>query len=111
LCKETRTTEHKYDNACDAECNVCNETRTVGDHEFGEWTVVEEATADKEGSKKRVCSECGHEETETIAKLAKTTGAPEEEKKKGCGGTVTVAGLALIAALGTCAVFVEKKRR
>ena len=34
-----------------------------------------------------------------------------EEEKKGCGGTVSVAGLALVAALGTCAVFVEKKRK
>jgi len=23
---------HEYDNACDAECNLCGETRTVGDH-------------------------------------------------------------------------------
>jgi len=38
-----------------------------------------------------------------------TTAAPEA--KGGCGGTVTVAGLALVAALGTCAVFVEKKRK
>ena len=28
----------------------------------------------------------------------------------GCGGTVSIAGLALIAALGTCTVFVAKKK-
>jgi hypothetical protein len=44
---------------------------------------------------------------------APETKAPETDKveEPGCGGTVTVAGIALVAALGTCAVFVEKKRK
>ena len=45
----------------------------------------------------------------TTTKPATTTAAAEEEK--GCGGTITVAGIALVASLGTCAVYVEKKRR
>ena len=36
------------------------------------------------------------------------TEAPTE--KKGCGNSVSVAGLALVAALGTCTVFVAKKK-
>ena len=47
--------------------------------------------------------------TSAATKKPSTTTAAKEEK--GCGGTVTVAGLALVASLGTCAVFVEKKRR
>lgn len=30
--------DHTYDNACDASCNLCGETRTVGDHSYGGWT-------------------------------------------------------------------------
>ena len=40
---------------------------------------------------------------------AATTEAPAAAG--GCGGTVSVAGLALVAALGSCALFVEKKRK
>ena len=47
--------------------------------------------------------------TAAATKPADTTAKAEEEK--GCGGTVTVAGIALVASLGTCAVYVEKKRR
>lgn len=38
-------------------------------HSFGEWIVVTEPDYGKEGQKKRVCSECGHEEFETIPAL------------------------------------------
>ena len=47
--------------------------------------------------------------TEAPKTEAPTTEAPEEEKK-GCGSTVGVAGIALITALGTCTVFVAKKK-
>ena len=47
--------------------------------------------------------------TEAPKTEAPTTEAPEEEEK-GCGSTVGVAGIALITALGTCTVFVAKKR-
>jgi hypothetical protein len=40
-----------------------------------------------------------------------TTTAPATEEKKGCKGTVGVAGIALVATLGSCALFVEKKRK
>ena len=60
--------------------------------------------------------------TEAPTTEAPTTEAPEaevttapytdpvEEPAGGCGSTVGVAGLALVAALGTCTVFVAKKR-
>jgi hypothetical protein len=47
----------------------------------------------------------------TAAPTEKATDAATEPAAGGCGSTVTVAGLAIVAALGTCAVFVEKKRK
>ena len=45
---------------------------------------------------------------EVTTKAPETTAAVEE--KSGCGSSVSVAGLALVAALGTCTVFVAKKK-
>ena len=39
------------------------------DHTFGKWEIVEEATEETEGLKKRTCSKCNTEETEKIEKL------------------------------------------
>ena len=105
-----------------ATCTACGaETGELARHTYSKATCTEKAK----------CTVCGAERGElakhvdadnngkcdkcdaaiTVATTgAETTGAAEEEKK-GCGGTVTVAGIALVAALGTCAVFVEKKRR
>ena len=47
--------------------------------------------------------------TEAPKTEAPTTEAPAEEEG-GCGSSISVAGLALVAALGTCTVFVAKKR-
>ena len=49
---------------------------------------------------------------ETEAKTEAKTEAPkaDDESKGGCGSTVSIAGLALVATLGTCTVFVSKKR-
>lgn len=51
-------------------CKTCGaiEERTVSKlgHNFGEWTVTTEETCTTDGTKKRVCSRCGHEETEII---------------------------------------------
>ena len=57
------------------------------------------------------------ESTEVVEQIqqteatTETTEAPKKDEPKGCKGTVGVAGLALVAALGSCAIFVEKKRR
>ena len=47
------------------------------------------------------------EAVDTTKTAADTTAAAEG----GCGGTVTFAGVALMATLGTCAVFATKKKR
>ena len=59
---------HKYDNDCDAECNVCGEKRSV-EHSFGEWTVTKEPTETEAGEQKRTCTKCGESETEVIPML------------------------------------------
>ena len=40
-----------------------------GNHEYGEWEVVEEATENFYGLKKHTCTVCGHEETQEIEKV------------------------------------------
>ena len=47
---------------------------------------------------------------EPSAEAPETTEPTAEEPKKGCGGSVSVAGIALVAALGTFTVFVSKKK-
>ena len=104
-----------------AVCSVCNS-------EMGE--LIRHKYSLATCTKKAACSVCGLERGELAkhidldkndkcdkcdAKMAveevTTTEAPATEEKKGCGGTVGVAGLALVAALGSCALFVEKKRK
>ena len=101
-----------------ATCTVCNaETGELARHKYGVATCT----------KKAACSVCGAERGELAKHVdadangkcdkceadmtAEETTAPATEEKKGCGGTVGVAGLALVAALGSCALFVEKKRK
>jgi hypothetical protein len=63
---KTAALGHKYDNACDADCNVCGEKRTPAEHKFGDWIETKKATETEEGEEKRVCSVCGYEEYRKI---------------------------------------------
>lgn len=49
-----------------------NTKKDVASHSYGDWVVVTEATETTIGSKKRVCSVCGSEDTEEIAVLPHT---------------------------------------
>lgn len=69
--KDATCTEAGYDG--DVVCKTCGVTVQVGQivtvpgsHTFGDWVVVEEATATTDGSKERSCSKCEYTETETI---------------------------------------------
>ena len=42
----------------------CGEKLNLGEHVFGEWTVVKEATETTNGTRKRECEVCGKPETE-----------------------------------------------
>ncbi len=55
---------------------ACGDDKDKGDdgnngqctaHEYGEWQVTLEATCTTDGSKKRVCTKCNHEEAEAIS--------------------------------------------
>ena len=48
--------EHEYHNACDSRCNLCNETREVGDHSFNPADCINAKT----------CSACGITEGEAL---------------------------------------------
>lgn len=62
--------EHVYDNNCDPNCNVCNATRVSLQHDFSNWFVVREATADAAGEQARTCRQCGYRETQMLAYAA-----------------------------------------
>ena len=44
-------------------------TNSVVSHNFGEWETIKDATVEEEGLKRRSCSNCSEEETQTIPKL------------------------------------------
>lgn len=68
---------HKYDNNCDATCNDCGTQRIPGDHVFGPWATIKEATTSAEGQRERKCNVCGYTETDIIPKkVEETTVAP-----------------------------------
>ena len=62
------------------------------DHIWGEWEVVEEATYEKEGLERRVCSLCNIEETRAIPKLVRASAIElsESEKTVFVGDTFTI---------------------
>ena len=90
------TGEHKYDNACDAKCNVCYKTREVGDHAYVA-TQTKAPNCTDDGVMTYTCSECGDSYTESIPALGHTAGAAADcENDQTC----TVCGEVLNTALG-----------
>ena len=53
-------------------CDKCNAVITekvipaTGEHQYGDWEIKAEPTSDLKGVKERVCSVCGHKQTEEI---------------------------------------------
>ena len=103
-----------------AVCSVCKaEIGDLARHKYGLATCTEKAKCSVCGAergelakhvdtdKNDKCDKCGTEISADELKIDDSA----SEKKKGCKGTVGVAGLALVAALGSCALFVEKKRK
>ena len=56
-----------------------------GDHTYGEWTVIREATETEVGSRERICAVCGYVQTEEIPVLEHTHQYGEEWKADGTG--------------------------
>ncbi len=51
----------------------------VGEHQYGEWEIVKEATTAEVGSKKHTCSVCEHSETEEIPKIIDSSDSSEPD--------------------------------
>lgn len=67
-CNATGLTEGSHCSAC-GEVLVAQEVvAATGEHTFGEWVTVKEATTTEEGLMERVCG-CGEKETQTIEKI------------------------------------------
>ena len=62
---------HAYENACDADCNVCGYVRIPAEHDFGEWVTTKEATRKETGSAERVCNVCEETEIMELEKVKK----------------------------------------
>lgn len=50
----------------------CDEVADSAAHTYGNWTVTTTATEERDGERKRECTVCGYEQTETISKLQHT---------------------------------------
>lgn len=50
----------------------CAEVADSAAHTYGNWTVTTTATEERDGERKRECTVCGYEQTETISKLQHT---------------------------------------
>ena len=76
--------DHTYDNACDATCNECGETREVGAHDF----------ADADCDTAKTCKTCGGTEGSALGhKPAEDDGdCTTEVKCTVCGDVTTPAG-------------------
>ena len=48
------------------QCENCTATSTVGSHEYGAWTVTEEATLTSPGTRQRTCEVCGYVQEDTV---------------------------------------------
>lgn len=108
-------TEHSYDNACDADCNVCKETRTPAEH----------YDADSNG----VCDVCSYEypkaepsETDGVTdkteesteekieeKIEEKTDKKTDEDKNGCGSAIALSTLVTVGIIGTALVIKKKE--
>lgn len=95
----------------DMVCTLCGETvvpgreiSSTGEHSFGPWQTVKEATAAEAGHQERVCSVCGAKETAEIPQKADSTQS---------GDSVSVWTLAVLGGsiLWAGALVVCKKKR
>ncbi len=95
---------HQYDNACDAECNVCHEQRTPADHVFGEWILIVAPTGESEGREERVCSVCGEVESRVVPML---------ELSYNVGEIIAIvigSGVVLFGVVAQVATFIRKRK-
>ncbi len=98
---------HKYDNACDADCNTCGATRTPAAHTYGDWVVTKDATATEDGERQRTC-ECGHVEKEVIPATGEGDVGVDQPDNKLSGGAIAAIIIASVLALAAIAFVVVR---
>lgn len=75
----------------DSHCSVCGMLLTPAlGHEYGEWTIVKEATANEDGSRKCSCNRCNREKIEPIDALLKPSQSITFANKKVTLNTVAL---------------------
>ena len=87
---------------------VTTEEATTEEPEATEPEITEAETTEAEVTTE--AADKGEESKETADTKAPETTEKADDKKGGCGSSVSVAGIALVATLGTCTVFVTKKK-
>jgi hypothetical protein len=112
-------TLHQYKCDCGSVIDTAEHTAEADDNDCTTATkctvcghILVEAndfhTPDADGK----CMDCDVTlEADTTKPVETTTPTTDKPEESGCKGSVSIAGLALVATLGTCAVFVEKKRK
>ena len=79
--------------------------QATGEHTYGEWKVVKEATKTAKGEKQRTCSICGHVDSEEIPMLSDIPATGDDSNIMLWGGTMVISLAALVVLL------VESKKR
>lgn len=110
-------TSDEWENDADSHWHVCTNCGVVYDeaaHEFGEWTVVTQATKETEGLEERVCEVCGYTESRPIPKLTDKPNKPDDTGAAATGDSNNIAlyAFACIAFSGgaIAAVIIRRRR-
>ena len=91
------------------ECDGCSEKFDEGSHNFGEWSVAQEATTEAAGRKERTCSDCNYVQTATIPMLEP---APQPEPEpSSCNSSIVMTNVVMsLSVLGLAVVYFRKRK-
>ena len=87
-------------------CRNCGEKLDLAEHSFGEWIVTRKPTERLSGRRERECTVCDYIDRDRIP----ATHGPQTGDESNIGLWVTVLSLSVVAAAGTAAYIVIKKK-
>lgn len=100
----TAGSKSKHCTRCDSAIDV-TEIPALG-HDYGEWTVVKQATQDEEGAEQRVCSrDSSHVETRPIPKLPATDPSTEPTEQPSDSEWIWTVLFVMLLVIVLCEVF------
>ncbi len=100
-------------------CGVCSFTEHFA-HEFGDWSILEEPSAEQKGLKQRICTVCGYKELVELPKESPSMPADNGESDSSSSNSPRTADdsniesmfvLAVIALFGIVMLSIYKKKR